>query len=472
MLTWKVLGGHPADRIAVISQTGAAIRYGDLEQAVTALSARLSERRLVFIVGGNDLPTLRCYLAALAGGAVALLLGRQLASAQLASLIRLYDPTWVFLPDTFSWERAGSTVEWAEDGATLYRRPTAASHVLHDDLGLLLATSGSTGSPRLVRLTCENLRANAASIVEYLGIGPDERAITSLPFNYSYGLSVINSHLLAGASLVLSDASLMDSRFWGALNEHRATSFAGVPYSYEMLLKLRLSRLQLPTVRTLTQAGGRLDAARMKEVNAMCRERGIRFFPMYGQTEATARIAYLSPDDVDRKQGSLGRAIPGGRLWLEDPGGGVITTPGEVGELTYAGANVSMGYADRPEDLALGDVNHGTLRTGDLARFDAEGFFFIEGRRSRFLKVFGNRIALDAVEASVAAQGWSCAALGRDDLLVVFVAARAGGSAEALRVELATTLGVHPSAVRVEVLPELPRLATGKVDSQGLSRLV
>ncbi len=467
-MTLKLLGHSDPSHVALIDADGRVVRSGALEASVPALAAQLSERRLMFLVGQNDLPTMQCYVCALAGGAVPLLLSKRLGVEQLNALIRVYDPELVFVPDDTAWDARGSTVTWSDGGVSLHRRPAAAAHVLHEDLTLLMATSGSSGSPKLVRLSSANLRANAMSIIEYLGITPRERAITSLPFHYSYGLSVINSHLLAGASLVVSNASLIEPAFWRQLNEHEVTSFAGVPYSYEMLLKLRFARIEMPSVRTLTLAGGLLAAPKLKQVNDVCRAKNIQFFSMYGQTEATARIAFLSPDDIDRKLGSLGKAIPGGRLWLEAADRRVIAAPGEVGELVYEGPNVSMGYAERPEDLSRGDVNRGTLRTGDLARFDDEGYFFIEGRTHRFVKVFGTRIALDAVERAVEGRGLRCAVLGSDEQLVVFVTQ----PPESLQVELATSLGVHPSAVRVHALAEMPRLPTGKVDYQWLSRLI
>jgi len=256
------------ERAALVTESGVTLTYAELHQAIDRLAAVLPERQLLFLVGGNDLPTVLCYLASLARGTVPLLLSNGLDQTQLDRLIATYDPAYVFAANggEQGQAQAHGTLVHEEGAYGLYRRAEAPRVELHPDLALLMTTSGSTGSPKLVRLSAANLRANAASIVEYLGINEYERAITSLPFNYSYGLSVINSHLLAGASLVLSDRSLMDAVFWRQLNEHRATSFAGVPYSYDILLKLRLGRINMPSVRTLTQAGGRMDPAKLRQV--------------------------------------------------------------------------------------------------------------------------------------------------------------------------------------------------------------
>ncbi|WP_345812266.1 AMP-binding protein [Paraburkholderia sp. PREW-6R] len=460
------------ERTALVAEGGVSLSYAQLWQAIDRLAAVLPARQLIFIVGGNDLPTVLCYLASLEKGAVPLLLGRGVDEAQLNRLIETYDPSCIFASTETQPPSSWGAVAHEEGAYGLYRRAAARHHELHPDLALLMTTSGSTGSPKLVRLSANNLRSNAASIGEYLDITPHERAITSLPFNYSYGLSVINSHLLAGASVVLSDRSLMDSVFWRQINEHQVTSFAGVPYSYDMLLKLRLARINMPSVRTLTQAGGRMDPAKLLQVAEICSAKGIRFFAMYGQTEATARIAYLAPEQVAHKPASIGRAIPNGRLWLENDEGRILTGAGEVGELIYAGPNVSLGYAENAAHLALGDSNQGTLRTGDLARVDEDGCFFIEGRRHRFLKILGLRISLDTVEQIAADKGLVCAARGNDEQLVIHVVESPAFATDDVRNDMAKSLGLHPSVVAVNPLRELPRLPTGKVDYQCLSQSV
>ena len=459
------------DRTAIILADGSSLSYAKLHEAVAFLAPYLPRRQLIFLLGENDLPSLICYLAALEVGAVPLLLSAKIAQPQLMRLIECHDPGFIFMRSATE-NCANQWIELLEqDGYALYQRPQACSAVLHKDLALLLATSGSTGSPKLVRLTGDNLTANAASIITYLGIEARDRAISSLPMHYSYGLSVINSHLQAGASVVLTSRSMMDPIFWKLMNECAVSTLAGVPYSFEMLLKLRLGNMNLSSLRKITQAGGRLDPEKIQQVYAICKAKGIDFYVMYGQTEATARIAYMLPVDTLRKLGSIGRAIPGGGLWVEDHQGHRVTTPGVLGELVYTGPNVSMGYAEQAEDLKLGDINKGILHTGDLARFDEEGFFFIEGRLRRFLKIFGLRISLDAVEQIVLEQGMVCAAHGRDDHLVVHVVENGQLCTNVMRQEMARTLGVHSSAIVVKILPELPRLPSGKVDYQCLTQL-
>jgi acyl-CoA synthetase (AMP-forming)/AMP-acid ligase II len=341
-------------------------------------------------------------------------------------------------------------------------RPTSASEaVAHADLALLLTTSGSTGSPKLVRLTARNLEANARSITEYLGLGPAERAVQSLPMYYSYGLSVLNSHLLAGGSVVLTPHSFMRPEFWRDVDEQRATSFAGVPYMYETLHRLRFDPARHPSLRTLTQAGGALRRELTSHFHARCAAAGARLVVMYGQTEATARISYVPPERLAEKVGSIGRAIPGGTLRLERLEG----MDGAAAELVYEGPNVMMGYAETPADLALGDVQRGVLRTGDLGAVDADGYFSVVGRLKRFAKLFGRRVSLEDVERELeSAFPVRAIATEAGERLQVCVAAEAAVADDALVAHLARFLAVPPSAIALRRLAELPLTATGKKD--------
>lgn len=460
----SLVSWQSADKPALILEHGDVISYTLLQHKVQSFAKYLPAGSLVFLMGGNDLSTIVCYLACLETGAVPLLLNKDISAEILEDFLRLYQPDYFFSPTDYTFDQSGVRIDWENNSYALYGYVSVSRQPLHPELALLLATSGSTGSPKLVRLSLENLRSNACSIIQYLAITEADRAITSLPFNYSFGMSVVNSHLMAGACLVLSGRSILDPLFWSAVKEHSVTSIAGVPYTYNVLLRLGLDKMDIPSVKTLTQAGGKLDLGRAGKVSEICAMRGIRFFMMYGQTEASPRMAYLDPEDNLRKCGSIGKAIPGGRLWLEGEAGEILTESDQVGELVYSGPNVCMGYAVTRGELALGDVNHGILHTGDLARIDDQGYFFITGRKNRFLKVFGIRLSLDAVEQILAHKGYACAAYGRDDLLVISIEHNGVIDTIPLVTELATTLAIHPTAVKIKVIPNLPRLSSGKLD--------
>jgi acyl-coenzyme A synthetase/AMP-(fatty) acid ligase len=341
---------------------------------------------------------------------------------------------------------------------------------INPDLLLLLTTSGSTGSPKLVRISEKNLLSNAKSIADYLGIGPGERAVTSLPMHYSYGMSVINSHLLKGATLLLTDKPVMQKPFWEFVRAERATSIAGVPYTYEMLRRLRFMDMNLPDLKTMTQAGGKLKAEIAKEFIQKAKERGKKFIVMYGQTEASPRMSYLPFDWALEKYSSIGIPIPGGRMFIADSDGTEIENPLIDGDLVYEGPNVCMGYAENKDDLMKGDENHGRLLTGDIAHKDADGFFYITGRKKRFVKVWGNRCNLDALEQLVKNITTECACVGVDDKITIFVTET--GLETRIKEYLCEKTGFNLRAFDVSVLDRIPTKDSGKIDYQQLQRSI
>ncbi|MGW6696808.1 AMP-binding protein [Nocardia sp. NPDC055049] len=437
------------DRVAVLHPVGPAsaatvtsVTYAQLADRVAEFSAELGPvRRLVALTAGNDLDSLVAYLGALDAGCAVLLTGE--LTGELAAT---YDPDVII-----------------DRGRVIANRARSA-HRLHPELALLLSTSGSTGSPKLVRLSARNLGANAESIAEYLGIGPDDVAATTLPLFYCYGLSVVHSHLLRGASLLLTERSVLEPEFWDEFREHRATSFAAVPYTVDLLDRIGFARMSLPALRYVTQAGGRLEPARVRTYARLGAAAGWRFFVMYGQTEATARMAYLPPESADEHPDCIGIPVPGGHFTLAP------VDDGAAEELVYHGPNVMLGYARHSADLALGRTVD-ALRTGDLARRTPDGLYQVVGRRSRFAKLFGLRIDLGRVESELATAGFVAACTDDGSRVIAAILPRPAASATSRRAHgvaaarlIAQVSGLPATAISVTVVDELPRLATGKID--------
>ncbi|MBI4866780.1 MAG: AMP-binding protein [Candidatus Wallbacteria bacterium] len=435
------------DLPALVEASGRRMSYAELASRCDALGARLGpDRSVVAVSATNTIEAVSCYLATLRAGHVALLIDEGLGPQDFELLRERYRLGWHFRPD----------------GAQNYELSQLTSRTresVHPDLAVLLSTSGSTGSPKLVRLTLANVDSNAASIADYLQLGPGERPVSSLPFSYSYGLSVLNSHLRTGGCLLLTREPVTGRAFWDFFRAQQATSFAGVPFLYSILRRLRFERMDLPSLRYMTQAGGRLDPDNVRFFAKACQERSCRFFVMYGQTEATARISYLPPQLAHGNSGSIGLAIPGGRLSVVDDRGVEVTSPRVAGELVYHGPNVMLGYAESFEDLQLGDVQRGTLRTGDLGYFDEQGLFYVTGRLKRFIKLFGNRVSLDEVEGQLRRAGHECAVTGRDGLLVV---ATEQADEPAIGAFIAERFRFHHSAVRVARVSVIPKSPGGK----------
>ena len=432
---WDVFGDAPA-----LVSGARTISYAELDDLVRTAGRRLgSGRRLILLHGHNTVDSVVTYLAALRGGHPVILVdgGRQ---DQFEELCERFDPDLVIA-------RQG----WQE-------RRTDSKHALHPDLRLLLSTSGSTGSPKLVRLSATNLASNASAIAEYLGLTAADRAITSLPLAYSYGLSVLHSHLEVGASVVLTQDSVVDPAFWSSARSHAVTSFAAVPHTFALLDRSGARWSEIPSLRYVTSAGGRLDPARAHRLASLGREHGWQLYVMYGQTEATARMAYLDPELVLTHPSCIGRAVPGGTLRVDQP------DADGVGELVYCGPNVMMGYAETAADLAAGP-ELAELRTGDLGRQQPGGLLEVVGRLSRFAKILGHRIDLDRVQAALAAFDPSLVCLSDDHQLLVAVT-----EADPLMVRdaAARLSGLPPALIGVRQYPTLPLLPNGKPDFTAL----
>lgn len=420
-----------SDRVAVVTREG-SLTYRELAERVESTADTLgTTRRLVLVATANDVDSLVTYLAALRGGHPVLLTG-----SQVDELTAAYDPDVV------------------QTATGLRERREGTAHDLHPDLALLLSTSGSTGSPKLVRLSAANVQANAESIASYLDIRDTDRAATTLPMHYCYGLSVINSNLSRGAALLLSDHSVVDKCFWESFRANGGTSLHGVPYTFDLLDRAGFADRDLSTLRYVTQAGGRLAPSQVRRYAGLASAGGWRFFVMYGQTEATARMAYLPPELAATRPEAIGVPIPGGSFEIRPDG-----------ELVYRGPNVMLGYARTPADLALG-ATLGALPTGDLARRAPDGLYEVIGRKSRFVKLFGLRVDLDEIEKFLSASGFHAATTGDDTTLILALTPGQDTTAAVDLVNARTGLPHH--VIDLREYATLPRLATGKLDYAAL----
>lgn len=434
--------GRFGPRPALLTAKG-TVTFGDLAGHIERSSLASGERRLVAIAGSNSAEVLITYAAAMAHGHTVLMVPGD-HSESAAALIAAYDPDVVLGPD-----------------GRLDERRTSTAHELHPDLALLLSTSGSTGSPRLVRLSGDSVVSNALAIADYLEIDTEHRALTTLPMHYCYGLSVVNSHLLSGAGIVATDWSVVDPCLWDLLDDTGATSFAGVPYTFDLLDRIGFADREHPSLRHVTQAGGKLAAQRVAQYAALGRRQGWTFVPMYGQTEATARMAYLPSTHVESHPHALGIPVPGGSFRLDPVPEVDSGQSAEIGELVYSGPNVMFGYAETPADLARGRETV-ELRTGDLARLGDDGMYEWVGRRNRVAKAFGLRIDLDDLERTLADSGVPGRCVAEGDRVQVFVEHL--GHVKRASTLLAERCGLPTHAISGIHLAELPRTPSGKVD--------
>ncbi|WP_025678691.1 AMP-binding protein [Paenibacillus massiliensis] len=426
------------------------ITYAELQALADQYHFRSGEKELVLLLCDNEMEVVAAYLAALQAKQAVMLLNASTNTELLQEIVMTYRPKWIVVSNELDFDG------YHQHGRVLERTHHTTT-TIHAELAVLLSTSGTTGSHKFVRLSYSNLQSNAEAIVEYLEINADERGILNLPLSYSYGLSILNSHFQAGATVLLTGESVVAKPFWNFVQERQATSLPGVPFTYQMLQRVGFFKMELPHLRTLTQAGGRLEERLVRLFGEYAKEQGKRFFVMYGQTEAAPRISYIPSDEVLNKPGSIGIPIPGGRLELAS----------DTGELVYYGNNVMLGYAESLSDLEKGNECGGVLYTGDTATVDEEGFFTITGRMKRFIKLFGLRINLDEVERKLEAllqQPVAC--IGSDDRMLV--ATESSQDVAKIKHQIDQLYKLHPTAYRVIVVDEIPRMANGKINYQVL----
>jgi len=446
----QVLEKHQG--IALIDQNGSEITYSQLCLKTKQINKELNRinnnnRLLIFIRCQQNMATVLAITTVLRGNHVAVLIPEAMDETMLSELIDIYLPNIIYHTDDTNQniENLGNK-----------------THVLHADLCLLLSTSGTTGTPKQVKLSNSNLYENAKSIATYLELSKKDRAITSLPLSYSYGLSVLTSHLYAGASVLVSNASIMTRPFWQQIKQYQVTGLTGVPYTYEIYKKLKLTDRELPFLKTLTQAGGKLAPELVTYFAEYAAETSRRFFIMYGQTEATARMSYLASDQVLKYPNSIGVEIPGGCFELIDIDNQLITTVNKQGELIYKGPNVMMGYANNSDDLACG-AELTSLHTGDIAYRDIEGRYYITGRKSRFIKISGLRINLSDVEKILLENGFDSACTGQDDALVIMIKSEDDLSEQVKQI-IHERLRIYPGVISVKNTSSFPYNENGKKD--------
>ena len=446
-------------RIAAIDDSGCSVTYGDICNFSQEFAKHLPQRSLVFLLAENKIGSLLGYTSALSNRIVPLVISANTEESLYDHLYDLYQPEYLWMPESKAEGKDVIFSAWDYCLVKTGNQPTP----MYEELSLLLPTSGSTGSPKLVRHSYRNIEANADNVRRLFKLDGTEKAMAILPMHYTMGLSVIASHLLAGATLLLSGRSLLDKGFWTTLKE--ATSFTGVPYSYEILTKMRFTRMDLPNLKLITQGGGKLTEAMWNTLAQYAQDKGKQFIATYGQSECTARMAYLPAEMALDKVCSIGIAEPGGQLSIVDDNGNETFEGEEQGEMVYRGENVTLGYATCREDLLKGDENHGIMHTGDLARRDADGCYYIIGRLKRFLKIFGLRIGLDEVERMIKAEyKTDCYCKGNDEKLIVLVTD--SKLVDVLPAFIEEKTHLFHQKIEIQVVKEILRNEAGKVINQ------
>ncbi len=432
-----------------------------------------SKKKLILLFADNGVHSLAAYVSALNSGNALILSNSTIELEAKLNLIYCYQPDYI-VSIKHCFEATDYQIVEDKENITYYNSKTESKYSIYNDLALLLSTSGTTGNPKLVRLSYANIQSNAESICEYLKITASDVAITNLSLSYSYGLSVINTHLLAGATIVCTNHSLTQKEFWNTFKEQKVTSLAGVPFLYQVLEKLRFERMNLPSLKVMTQAGGRLSPDKIEYFQRICEAKNIDLYIMYGQTEATARISYVPCEKLKQKIGSIGISIPNGKLQIIDNDNNTSLAPFEQGELIYTGKNVMLGYAETRQDLEKGDELGGVLRTGDIGYQDNDGFYYITGRIKRISKIYGQRINLDEIEKFIELKINSLVGcLTNDEQIFLLTTDLPENTISELKTSMATHFKINYNDIIINCIEAIPvSTIAGKKDYQAMKKIV
>lgn len=451
---------QPREALAAIDAVGNRLTYGELCYFSKMLESAMPFRSLLFLLTENNVGGIAWSIGCMGAKQVPLILNAHTEEGLFQNLMEIYRPPYLCVPKGNPMVESYKVVMEAYGYVLLSTGNESCP--LHEELSHLLPTSGSTGSPKLVRHKYANIEAAALNISTFFELTSNDRPLLVLPLYYTMGLSIVFSHLYAGATILATNQSMTDRAFWQFLKEQKATSFTGVPYSFEILNLMRFFRMDLPDLQLLTQGGGKMPKALNQKFVDYCKTTGKRWIATYGQSEGTARMAWLPAEWAESKMGSIGRAVPNGEMFLIDGEGNTITEPNVQGEMCYRGKNVTMGYARQREDLLLGDGRNGFLKTGDLAYQDEDGCFYIVGRMGRFLKLFGMRIGLDECEQIIKAKfPIECACVGNDEKMTVYITDER--LTASVKEELVEKTKMVATAFEIKVISAIPKNEAGKI---------
>jgi long-subunit acyl-CoA synthetase (AMP-forming) len=431
--------------------TGEALSFGDLVFSPGKLND--TEKKMAFLYLDNSIHSVAAFWNFFKSKHAVALLSHNLKPEFRQSLESLYRPYFIY--DRKRNEIENYSVEKINSALEIFICRKDDEQKISEELKLLLNTSGTTGSPKFVKISEKNLVNNAQSILGYLPVNASDVTPLNLPVHYSYGLSVLITNSLAGGKILCTTHDILQKDFWSDFEKYQCTNLAGVPYVYETLYRTGFTKKMFPFLKYMTVAGGKLNESLVDVFYDFSKKNQTRFYIMYGQTEATARMAYLDPQFLSEKKMSIGKPIVNGRFEIDR----------ETNELLYYGENVFGGYANSRNDLEKFSVEQ-PLRTGDIASIDNEGFYYITGRLKRIVKLFGNRINLDEIEKSLNEhfRDSSFICTGVDDKILLIGVKNYSSVEKDISQFLFAHYSIHPSVITVKQLSQIPLTENKKIN--------
>ena len=381
-------------KIAIIDDNS-KVSFDELTKQADQLVSSFEPRSLVFLAASNSYESIICYVGLIRAKLPVLIIDEKIENSYLKKLINIYKPLYLILPQDKKEIAEYKKIKEFKNYSILKNKVDQKIKI-YKELAILLSTSGTTGSKKLVRLSYDNYIFNINQISKSLKI-KNYSVMTTLPMNYTYGLSIITTHLFNGGRIILNQSSIMEKKFWDFYKKYKPQTFYAVPFLYEILKKMNFKKIYQKNLKFMACAGGKLSDNTFKTITKFTRKKKIKFLLMYGQTEASPRMSILHYKN-SKKINSIGKPLKGGKFELIDKNNKIIKKNFVEGRLIYLGKNVCLGYANSLKDLSKLDENNGVLKTGDLAFFDNDKYYYITGRSNRIIKIFGLRINLDDVE--------------------------------------------------------------------------
>lgn len=454
------------DHTALACDDGVRFSYTELERQVREFADRIysPERKLAFLVTNNCAESVWGYVGMMRAGVVPLLIGRKVSKELFDFLMGCYHPAWVWAEESYFCENPQY-----RHGNYVLSKMSFETYDIHPDLCVMHTTSGSTGSPKCVRQSQANVEYMSTQTAKYLGLTENDSNISTLPMNYGYGTNCIQTHLLVGGKLIMTQESILSRKFWDIFREEKATNFGGVVFTYDMLKKMHFSTMDVPSLRFMTQAGGKFERDAILNFMPAMQAKGVDLTVFYGQTEGTCFMSIVKPEMALAKAGTIGIPYEGLNFSLIDEDGSLITKPNTRGELVIDGPAICMGYAEHWNELSLGDDWHGHLVTGDYVTVDEDGYYTIVGRKKRFLKIHGERVSLDEVESLLRERGYDNACKGKDDMVQIYTTEADIGKVMA---DINKLTAINRECLSVYRVSEIPRNEAGKVTYAALDAAV
>ena len=424
---------------------------------------------LVLLINDNSIESVMLYVLLMKSKNVSLMLIENNTNEKsISEILKIYHHDYIILPRTKFKYINNKFYSLLDIGHfSIFKKHSNKIKKINSNNKLMLTTSGSLGSSKFVSLSIENLKFNSKQIIEYLKIKKNDNIITTMPMSYSYMLSIINTHLEKGSTIYINQNSIFQREFWNYFRKKKINSFSGVPYHFQILEKNNFKFLKTNYLKYITCAGGKLDERIIKKIDNFCFKNKVKFYSMYGQTEASPRISYLPYRYLKKKPSSIGKGLKGTKIWLEDKDGKKIKIANKIGELVCAGKNIFNGYCNTRKDLSKKIKKNKILKTGDLAYYDKEKFFFICGRKSRIAKVFGIRINLDELEKKLSKEYVKVICKFEDNKIYLFTSKKINKKKLMKIAEKITML--NSNVFKIITLNRFPMTNSGKIKYSSLN---